>query len=157
LKVWVPLQSASGTSVSIATDYYHGQLAAPDAEPREDSLAPAGIRAYGNPLTTPRLAGELTLSLKLPDRSSLPARCLPIKSTWSNCHGGQAPRLAAKEIHFANIWISISPLLNYMHVFAPPVPLTSHGKFKLERGRAHHSRGPNSFYPGQDTLHVRWY
>ena len=40
--------------------------------------------------------------------------------------------------------------------FPPPNPLTSHATFKLERGRAHHSRGPNSFYPGQDTLHVWW-
>ena len=40
--------------------------------------------------------------------------------------------------------------------FPTPNPLTRHATFKLERGRAHHSRGPNSFYPGQDTLHVWW-
>src|ERR1039457_6509794 len=108
------------------------------------------------------------------DHPPLTPQCSPIKSIWTNCHLGQAPRSDVGGTHclihlarvssflprrgvplreHSNLYLPSSQLLPY---FVPLNHLTSYGKFKLERGRAHHSRGPNSFYPGQDTLHVRW-
>src|ERR1022692_4925801 len=46
--------------------------------------------------------------------------------------------------HCANIWNFIWFPLNHIHHFLTLNPLTSRATLKLERGRAHHSRGPNS-------------
>jgi hypothetical protein len=48
--------------------------------------------------------------------------------------------------HCANIWNFIWFPLNHIHLFLTLNPLTSRATLKLERGRAHHSRGPNSSY-----------
>jgi hypothetical protein len=47
---------------------------------------------------------------------------------------GTTARLLRQIGWFANIWIFISLLPNYMHIVVPLNPLTSHGKLKLERG-----------------------